>query len=373
MVNRELAVTLDPSAYSATEIENYTIAPGYDTANDYITYQNGDTHSNAFSTLRVTSFNYTSARNQIIEESIDQVAAASVFGGTYLPTGTFELNFRGWDMHLSGFLQAALGAQTPASVASNSAHGAGYSYELAQTPATLAVKMVDEQASDGTGTGKTLVFRGVGVTSFNLALNVGDTVKATCNWIARRAEAFDTAYNTNSAITGDPAVFYNAKLKWTPDGGSVEVMKCKGFTMDINRTMDQENFFVGSEFLQGLIYNGLTNLGGTITLGAGDWQRIRTMIVGSTTDNVLDEGNKEFTGEASAGTVLSNAIPSGTFEITLHTPDGSKEVAKITADVAKLTEASADAAGRNQFNKTINWTAQINATDKFTIEVYNPA
>lgn len=372
MVNRELCCTLDPYAYKKEVIEDYAIAAGYSTANDYITYPDGSTHTDTFRTMRVTSFNYTVARNQIVEESIDQVAAASVFGGTYLPQGSFEMFFRGWDMHLSGFLQAALGAQTPASVSANSAHGAGYTYELAQTPATLAVKVVDEQAADTT-VGKTMVFRGVGVTSFNISLALNDACKTTCNYIARNIEAFESPYNTNSAITGDQAPFYNATLIWTPSGGSSETMKCKAFSMDIGRTMDQENFFLGSEKLQGLLYNGLTNLGGTLTLSASDWKRVRTTSIGSETDAVLDQGNKEFTGTAASGTVLANAIPSGKLEIVLHTPDGVKEVARITANVAKLTEASADATGRNQFNKTVTWVAQVNATDKFTIDVYNPS
>jgi hypothetical protein len=192
------------------------------------------------------------------------------------------------------------------------------------------------------------------------------------NFIAKRTEVIDACYNTSSTITGDPAPFYNPTLIWTPSGGSAETLKCKGFTMDMNRPMDQENMYLGSPFLQGLFYNGLTTLGGTITLGPGDWQRIRTMAAGSTTDNVLDQGNREFYGTAAAGTVMANAIPSGKFEITLHSPDGVEEVTKFICNMAKLTEMSADASGRNMWNKTVNWLAQVNSTDKFLIEIYEP-
>ena len=377
-MKRELAVTTDPSAYDEDEINDYAIANGYNTSNDWITYQSGATHTPAFKSLRVLSFSQNPNRSVIIEESIDQVAAASIFAGTDSISGQFETAFRGWDFHLSGLLMGALGYQEPATVASTSGHNAGYSYTLAMSPATLALKVVDNQARDTTGSnnvsGSTTVYRGVGITGFNLGLNVKEEIRATVNWIARRAEAYDLPYNTDSTINGDPCIFHNQTLKWTPTAGSAETMKCKGFTMNLSRTMDQDNFYIGSEFLQGLYYNGLTNLGGDITLGPGDWQRIRTMITGATTGgvNTLDSGKQEFTGVSASGTVLANAIPSGKFEIVLHSTDGTKEVGKITCDVAKLTEANISVQGQNQFSKTINWQAQVNSTDKFTIEVYQP-
>lgn len=384
VAQRELAIATDPYAYDEEEINDFNIAPGFNTSSQVITYQNGAPDGSAFTTLRVTSFSDNANRDVIIEEAIDQVAAASIFAGTFGANGQFEAAFRGWDFHTSKLLQGALGYQDPESVAAAGGHKAGYRYTLTMVPATLALKIVDEQATDTTGSnnvrGTTTVYRGVGITNMELSLNVKEYARATFQWVARKAETFDEAFNTNTAITGDPGIFYNAVLKWTPEGASsAETMKCKGFTMSLSRTMDQDYFFIGSEFLQGLYYNGLTDLGGSITLGAGDWVRIRTMIAGSPTggDNVLDESRREFFGSVSnqttcTSTVLANAIPSGKFEVVLHSPDGCREVAKITCDKAKLTEMARSLTGRNQFEKTVNWKAQINVTDKFTVEVYQP-
>jgi hypothetical protein len=375
MVSRELSITTDPYAYDEDEIAR-AITTGYATASDLIAYASSLTPT--FKTLRVTTFSDAVNRDVIIEEAIDQVAAASIFGGTYGASGSFECAFRGWDFATNGLLEGILGAQTETPTTSPGSIG-GYRYELAQVPMPLAIKIVDEQATDTTGSnnvsGATIVYRGVGITTCDINLNVKEYSKCTINWIARRAEVFDAGYNTSSTITGDPAIFYNAVLKWTPDGGSAETMKCKGFTMTLNRTMDQDYFFIGSEFLQGLYYNGLTDLGGQITLGAGDWQRIRTTIAGATTggDATLDVGNTEFTGTVAGGTVLANAIPSGEFEVLLHTPDGTRETARFICNTAKLTEMSHSVQGRNQFEKTVSWKAQINATDKFYIDVFAPA
>lgn len=380
---RELAITTDSYAYDEEEINDYVITPGYDTTNDYITYVSGADHTPAFKSLRVNSFSDSANRDVIIEEAIDQVAAASIYGGTYGANGQFEAAFRGWDFATSGLLLGALGSQTPENVASNSAHGAGLKYTLTMVPQPLALKIVDEQATDTSGSntvsGTTTVYRGVGITNMEINLNVKEYSRSTFQWIARRSEVFDSAYNSaNNTVSGEPAIFYNAVLKWKGEGASTyETLKCKGFTMTLARTMDQDYFYIGSEFLQGLYYNGLTDLGGEITLGAGDWQRIRTMLAGETTagKNTLDEDKQEFFGSVNpstgATTVLANAIPGGEFIIVLHKPDGTKEAAKITCNKAKLTDMSRSVQGRNQFEKKVNWKAQINDTDKFSIEVYN--
>lgn len=380
---RELAITTDTSAYDEEEINDYTIAPGYSTANDYITYQSGATHTPAFKTIRVNSFSDNANRDVIVEEAIDQVAAATIFAGTDGSNGSFECAFRGWDFATSGLLLGILGNQTPVAVASSQAHGAGLQYQLSMVAQPLAMKIVDEQATDTTGSndvhGTTTIYRGVGIEGMTLTLNVKEYAKASVNWLARRAETYDVAYNsTNNTVNGSPAIFYNAVLKWKTEGGSTyETLKCKGFTMNLERAMDKDYFYIGSEFLQGLYYNGLTELGGEITLGAGDWQRIRAMMAGVTTggSNTLDQTKQEFFGAVNASTgastVLANAIPGGEFTITLHTPDGTKEVAKITCNKAKLIEMSRSVQGRNQFEKKVNWKAQINDSDKFYIEVYN--
>jgi len=343
---RELAIATDPTAYD--NIGGAAIAVKYDTANDYI--GNAGSHGTVFQTIRVTSFQQNANREVIIEESIDQVAASAVYGGTYSASGSFEAGFRPQSFQSSNLLMGIMGLQT---VTSNN-------YKLSQIPATLALKVVDEQASTASIKGTTVIYRGVGITSFELNLNVKEYARCTINWIARQAEVYDVFYNSNTAISDEIAVFYNAVLNF-----GANKLLCKGMTLTLNRQMDQDYFYIGSEFLQGLYYNGLTDLGGTITLGAGDWTRIRTMIAGSGTDAMLDVGKTEFTGNT------ANAIPEGKLEVILMSTDGTTQVAKITVDSCKLTEASSSVQGRNQFEKTVNWKAVLNpaASKDFTVHI----
>jgi len=195
--------------------------------------------------------------------------------------------------------------------------------------------------------------------------------------MARRVEVFDLPYPSETEPTGDPALFYNAVLKWTPEGGSVETFKCLEFTMNIARPIDTEDYCIGSQFLNALAYNGLTDLGGDIQLSATDWDKLRAMMAGTNNDaiNTLDEGRREFFGEVTnttTTTVLANAIPSGQLEIFLHKPDGSQVVSRILAESCKLIEATASAQGRQKYTKSLKWKAIINNTKNFYIDVWAP-
>jgi hypothetical protein len=267
-----------------------------------------------------------------------------------------------------------MGYQTAATVA-NPATGfaTGYRYELSMAPATLALKYVDEQANANGGV--TRVYRGVGITGANITLRAKQYVTLDATWMARKSEVFDAPYPTESEPNGDPALFYNAVLKWTPDGGVATSFKCLEFTMNIQRPIDTEDFGIGSQFLMGMAYNGLTDLGGNISLSSTDWDKLRSMMAGTNDDsiNTLDEGRLEFFGsvtDTTHTTVLANAIPGGKLEILLHTPDGAQVIGRITCDSAKLIKATAAAQGRQKYTKTVDWKAVLNNTSKFYIDVW---
>lgn len=391
VAKREICVTTDPYAYDETLIDNYVITRGYasgvdeSATGDYIRYPAGSGLSNSpsFVTLRVQAHTDSANRETIKEEATDQVAAASIFGGVYNVSGSFNGAFRGWDFHLSGLLQGIMGEQTAttAPTLANQA-AAGKRYELEMVPKALAVKIVDEQAKNADGTrGTTTVYRGVGISSFELTMAAKQYAQFTCQWMARQAEVYDAPYNTNSEPNGDPSLFYNTVLKWTPrDGsgvlGTTTSFKCFQFSMNVSRTIDTDAYMIGSEFLYDLIYNGMTNLGGQITLAPSDWDKIRAMIAGSTDDtiNKLDQGKREYFGVVNAdpalSTVLANDIPAGKFEILMHTPNGQRIVTAITCDTAKLLSMTRDAQGRQRINKTLNWEAVINNTYNFYVDVY---
>jgi hypothetical protein len=376
---RELCITTDPYAYSPYEIDIYTIKDEYDPVNDYITYQWAPTFGNTpeFTTLRVTAQNESESRETITEEATDQAAAASLFGGTINLTGGFTTALRGWDFATSGLLEGIMGEQTAVTIANpGTSFTAGLRYEFETVPKSLALKYVDEQANANAGV--TRIYRGVGITQANITLRSKQYVTVDVQWMARKAEVFDLPYPTESEPKGDPAMFYNAVLKWTPEGGSASIFKCQEFTLNIARPIDTDDYMVGSQFLNSLTYNGLSDLGGSITLAATDWDKMRTVMVGTsdTSINTLDEGRKEFFGvvtNTTTTTVLANAIPAGQMEIILHTPTGVKPISRILVQSCKLTETTATAEGKQKYTKTITWKAVINNTSKFYFDVWDPS
>jgi hypothetical protein len=381
VAKREICITEDPYAYDEAVVNDYDIAAGFVTASDWIAYPGGTgyAHTAAFKTLRVNQHDDAVSRDTIREESTDQVSVASLFGGTISPKGSFSGAFRGYDFHTTGLLRGIMGYQTPATVASPATgFAAGYRYELTMVPATLAIKIVDEAAKLTSGAkGSTTVYRGVGISSFELKLAAKQYATSTIQWLSRKPEVYDEAVNSNTEPTGDPALFYNAVLKWTPEGGSATPFKCIDFSMSINRPIDTDDYSIGSQFLANLSYNGLTELGGDITLSGTDWDKIRAMYAGSNSDliNTLDQGKREYFGSVTNTTtsnVLANAIPAGKLEILLHSPDGTRVISRITCDQAKLTEASRSAQGIQRWNKTVKWMAITNNTSKFYVDVWNP-
>ncbi len=398
VAKREICITTDPSAYDENIIDGYVITRGYMAGvNPTWAFATADLvgyptlaalpMSPLFKTLRVQAHTDAVSREPIKEEATDQVAAASIFGGTANITGSFNGAWRGWDFATTGLILGIMGYQTEAATTNVETKIAGYRYELTMIPATLAIKIVDEQAkNNNTGIrGTTSVYRGVGITSFELTLAAKQYAQFTCQWLARQVEVYDAAYNTNSNPSGDPALFYNAVLKWTPKNsagaptGSAQTFKCSNFTMTVGRTIDQDAYMIGSQFLYDLIYNGLTNLGGQITLAPSDWDKIRAMMAGTTSDSIneIDQGKMEYFGVASNvtanSTVLANDIPAGKFEILLHTPNGQRVVTAITCDTAKLLSMNRDIQGRQRINKTLNWEAIINNEDKFYVDVFPPS
>jgi hypothetical protein len=395
VAKREFCITKDPYAYDETLIDGFAITPGYragvveateaqTATQDFIRYPNYPTYADtpSFVTLRLANHTDSPNRSTIKETATDSAAAASLFGGVYNLTGNLGGAWRGWDFHLSGFLEGALGYQgdIPDAPALPNQAATGKRYELSMVPATLAIKVVDEAAKTSTGSrGTTTIYRGASLSQFEVSLAAKKYTEFTAQFIARRPEVYDRPHNTNSAISGDPAIFYNAVLTWQPEGGATVPFKCSEFRMSIGRTIDTDSYLCGSQFLGDLLFNGETELGGSITLAGSDWDKMRAMIAGSNDDtvNTLDQGKIEYFGEVNAdpalSTVLANDIPSGKFTITLHTPNGKRVVTKFTVDTAKLTEASREAQGQNRLNKTVNWTGLINSTSHFYVDVYPPA
>lgn len=301
--------------------------------------------SGTFTKLRSGQVSDVVARNPIQEEAMDITAPASIVAGGYGLTGTIETPLRK-DPATQALFQSLMGTPT------------GSTYTLTQTPYELALRITDEQAADNTGT--TVYYLGVGMSSCEISLNVDEYAKCKWSWIGRRGITTDTPENDATTVfTAHPMlVFYNATL--TLGGTPVQA---KGCTLTIDRKFDQDNRFIGSQFLQGLYMNGMTTLGGTLTLGPGEWDMLQQVIVGNKTagQQALDAGKQEF-----AGTML-NPTAGGTLILTLRTPDGATPQVTITAANAIITDMNRSVQNRNMWEKSVSFQCALPTAAAFSV------
>lgn len=298
-----------------------------------------------FTKLRSGQVSDVVARNPIQEEAMDITVPADIVAGAYGLTGTIESPLRK-DAATKALFQSLMGVPS------------GNSYTLTQTPYELALRITDEQANDGTGT--TVYYLGVGMSSVEISLNVDEYAKTKWSWIGRRGITTTTPVNdTETTFTAHPMlVFYNATL--TLAGASV---KAKGVTLTVDRKFDKDYRFIGTQFLQGLYMNGMTTLGGSLTLGAGEWEMLQQVIAGNATagTQALDATKTEF-----AGTLL-NPTAGGSLVLTLRTPNGATTQVTITAANTIITDMNRSVQNRNMWEKTVNFQCALPTAAAFSV------
>lgn len=331
MVNREVLVALVEAADTVFA--------------DAIT----DTVASDFTRYRSNSATDGVDRSVVIEESMDQVAASEIDGGTYMAKGNFDGAFR-IDPTSLKLIQGIMGVPVSGTPAKT--------YYLEQVPQEMQLFYIDEQANANAGTGT--YYQGVGINSLELSLDVKGYCMAKWGWLGQRGVTTDTPVNDAAPPTYSNypmLIFYNATITF-----ATSPIKLKGFTLTCERKYDTDYFYIGSQFLQGLYFNGMTTLGGTMKLGAGEWDLLERTINGTTSPGGLDGAHTQFTG------INVNAIASGALAIVLRKPNVAT-TAVVTINVAscKITKMDRSVKGRNMWEKSVEWQAQLSSHTDFSI------
>lgn len=329
---------------------------------DYGVSTIGTTISGTFNKFRGSAEADSVNRSPVIEETMDTLAPASIKGGVYSVSGNIDGTLRG-DQGSINMLNVFMGKQATTVTAGYFQLSSQPFYDKAGTGnATLLV--YDEQSRDNAGSAT--YYTGLGLNSMEISLNVKDYAKVKFGFIARRGITTHGALGTaptepENWDTYPMGVFYNAVIEF---GGTP--LMTKGVTLKAERKFDTDYQFIGSQFLQGLYQNGLSNIGGTLTLGAGEWDMLSRVINGTTNAGALDSSKVEFDGS------LANTMASGSLTITLYKPSGrtadTDKILEITVAKCVITDMNRSVQNRNMWEKTVSWQAELPTPDDFLIQ-----
>jgi len=297
-----------------------------------------------FKKIRVTGIGDPVNRNPSFEEAIDISVATYAVGGPLAVNGTIDalLRFNSF----APLFNSLLGATNVSG-----------DYYLSDTPQSYNFLIGDDQANTQ------VLYTGAGISSMELTLAVREFVRARMTWIARKpiilSKSSFVTPDWYTAPSNDPAaVYYNAVVKVgdTP-------IKAKNITLRIDRKFDTDYHFVGSPLLQGLYMNAQTELGGTMTLGGGEWTLLNQVLAGSATGDQITTATGDIT---TVGTDTKNELGSGSFEIDLFDLNGNK-VGSIHAGTCVYSESNRTVTGRNQWDKSVNYRIVVPTIDAFYI------
>lgn len=305
----------------------------------------GDGASNgSWKKIRVTGMGDPVNRNPTFEEAVDISVATYAVGGPYTVNGTIDalFRFKSFDPLLTSLLGASNGGK----------------YTLSDTPSSYAFLIGDDQANNNAGV--TTAYYGCGISSMELTFAVREFVRARMTWIGQKALVETPSSEPDWYVnpSNDPAaVFYNAIISV---GGTP--IKAKNITLRIDRKFDNDYFYIGSPLLQGLYMNGQTELGGSMTLGSGDWNTLKAVLTGGNATSIT--ANMQTT---SLGSENKNELQTQTMSISLHDKDGNA-LGTIKAGQVVFSESSRTVTGRNQWDKTVNYRIIVPSSDDFYIE-----
>jgi hypothetical protein len=296
----------------------------------------GDT----FKKIRVTGVGDPVNRNPAFEEAIDISVATYSVGGPYVVNGTIDalLRFGSFEPLFSSMFGSAESGK----------------YYLGDVPESYAFCIGDDQA--GTQT----MYYGCGISSMEFTLAVREFVRTRMTWIGQKGiitSGVDPEWYV--APTADPAaVYYNAVIEI---GGTP--LEAKNVTLRCDRKFDTDYHYIGSPLLQGLYMNGQTELGGTITLGGGQWNTLKEVITGGETTMITTPPGTV----AASGAESLNELGGDTLEIQLSDKDGNL-VGTIVAGECVFSESNRSVTGRNQWDKSVNFRVIVPTSESFYIE-----
>jgi hypothetical protein len=265
-------------------------------------------------TVPVTGASISPTRSLITEQSFGSAGEAKIYDGGVVTTGSFDGAFR------------ATGAITTAITEIMSV--------MAGTTDALTKSHVIIIGDEISG----ISFSSCAINSFELSLSVKDYAKVKLGFISYGLGTTSSISATTNYTDPIP-VASTSQITCSAAGAHFSGITIKG-----EIPIDQDYYVIGTKQLFDIIQSGNGSLSGSLTLASTEW----------------------------AGLLASASACGNLGEITLELNTAgsncaSSPVSTITIKDAKIESGSVSGQGRSRFEKSINWRAEVNAADSFTI------
>ena len=309
--------------------------------------------------VKLINYSVRPNRNPTTEEGLHTMSYSFIAGGVFKPTGSLEGYYR-CDSNVGNGIIAAIfgsvmssGDKTTYGVPTSLSYGSGatpFSFDVsAATVYYLGAEIYPHTmrlVEDGPGTNQAIEFKNVLVQNLELTFDTREFPKFRVDYIAGPSQDTGLSSIANPTFTTTkPAAFYNAVIETSIDAGSTwSTLGCKQLTLRIARKIDENYVYIGSPFLAGVALNGVTDVEGNFTTGAGQAEL-------DLFNSIFHDAANTSTGEIYEDT---NAMKTFALRFALFDTD-FKFMGFFNAGQAVLTEGSKTVQGRQVIERTINF------------------
>lgn len=312
----------------------------------------------------VKLINYTVRpnRNPTTEEGLHTMSYSFIAGGVYKPTGSLEGYYRCDSNVGNGIIAAIFGSEMTAGqkltyeVPTSLSYGSGatpFAFDVSTAPVYyLGAEIFPHTmrlVEDGPGTNAGIEFKNVLFQNLELTFDTREFPKFRVDYIAGPSKNVNLSSVANPTFTTTkPAAFYNAVIEVCEDTEATtpvwSTLGCKHLTLRIARKIDENYVYIGSPFLAGVALNGVTDVEGNFTTGAGAAEL-------SLFNAIFHDAANTTTGEIYEDT---NAMKTFALRFALFDTD-FKFMGFFNAGQAVLTEGNKTVQGRQVIERTINF------------------
>jgi hypothetical protein len=298
-----------------------------------------------------------------------------IAGGVFKPDGTLEGYYRNDNNVGNGIIAAIFGStmtteeKTAAGVPTTLSYGSGttpFSFAIATAPVyylgnevwPYTMRLVE----DGPGVNSYNEFKNVLFQNLEISFDTREFPRFKVGFIAGPSQNKGAILADPTFSDTKPAAFYNAVVEYSTDKWVTKHnLGCKSLTLRIARKIDENYIYVGSPFLAGAALNGVTDVDGNFTTGAGASEL-------ALFDSVFHDAANATTGELYEDT---NAMTTFALRFALFDTD-FKFIGFFNAGTAVLTEANKNIQGRQVIERTINFKCYGGAKQMYFIVPETP-